>query len=337
MPSIRNLFLCLLFAFPAAAESTDSGHERMRAALKRIADHPPEGHWVFPTRRAELLQQKLEEVEERARAGQPPENPFTAWRLNFDLGQALVRSGQSERGISYLRQAHAVLRQLERQFATLAQQGGTPQQLRRIQLRMGNFSVQTAFYLGISNIRLGEDQNCSVQNLAEACILPIQGKGIHTQKEGSRNAIRYFREVLDHPYWRMNQGEVEDLSNASGGMSSERLGGLAAPDKRTTDLLVHFREASRWLLNIAYMTLGEYPGSVPKKHLIPPRVFAADAAFPRFENVGPKLGLDTFNLCGGAIVDDFDGDGNLDIVTSTWDIAGQMRFFRSRGRRDLRG
>ncbi len=332
MRSARNLFLFLLFTLPAApADSTDSGHERMRAALKRIADHPPEGHWVFPTLRAELLQRKLDEVEAQAKAGQPAENPFTLWRLNFDLGQALVRSGDPEQGIKHLLQSRGVLNELERQFAALARQGGDAQQLKRIQLRMGNFSVQTAFYLGISNIRLGEDQNCSVQNLAEACILPIQGKGIHTQKEGSRNAIRYFREVLDHPYWRLNQGDAEDLSNASGGMSSERLGGLAAPNKRTADQLVHFREASRWLLNIAYMTLGEYPESVPKKHLIQPRVFAADIAFPRFENVGPKLALDTFNLCGGAIVDDFDGDGNLDIVTSTWDLAGQMRYFRSKG------
>ena len=332
MRSTRNLFLFLLFTLPVTpAESTDSGHERMRAALKRIADHPPEGHWVFPILRAELLQRKLDEVEAQAQAGQPAENPFTLWRLNFDLGQALVRSGEAEQGIKHLLQSRAVLNELERQFAALARQGGDPQQLKRIQLRMGNFSVQTAFYLGISNIRLGEDQNCSVQNLAEACILPIQGKGIHSQKEGSRNAIRYFREVLDHAYWRLNQGDAEDLSNASGGMSSERLGGLAAPNKRTADQLVHFREASRWLLNIAHMTLGEYPESVPKKHLIQPRVFAADIAFPRFENVGPKLALDTFNLCGGAIVDDFDGDGNLDIVTSTWDLAGQMRYFRSKG------
>jgi hypothetical protein len=332
MRSIRNISLCLLLGLSTVpAESTDSGHERMRAALKRIADHPPDGHWVFPTLRAELLQRKLEEIEELARAGQPPENPFTPWRLNFDLGQALVRSGKTAKGIRYLQQAHAVLRQLELQFAALARQGGDPQQLRRVQLRLGNFSVQTSFYLGISNLRLGEDQNCSLQSLAEACILPLQGKGIHTKQEGSRSAVRYFHAVLEHPYWRMSQKDAEDLSNASGGMSSERLGGLAAPNKRTADQLVHFREASRWLLNLAYMTLGEYPDSVPGKHLVSPEVFATSDGFPRFENVGPKLGLDTFNLCGGAIVDDFDGDGNLDIVTSTWDLEGEMRFFRSRG------
>jgi len=76
--------------------------------------------------------------------------------------------------IKHLVQAEAILHELERQFANFTRQKGNSQQLRRVQLRMGNFSVQTYFYLGIANLRLGEDQNCSVGNLAEACILPIQ-------------------------------------------------------------------------------------------------------------------------------------------------------------------
>jgi hypothetical protein len=34
-------------------------------------------------------------------------------------------------------------------------------------------------------------------------------------------------------------------------------------------------------------------------------------------------------MCGGAIVDDFNNDGFLDIVTSTYDTSGQTRFFRN--------
>ena len=41
--------------------------------------------------------------------------------------------------------------------------------------------------------------------------------------------------------------------------------------------------------------------------------------FPRFENVMPKFGLETLNLCGSVVVDDFDGDDYLDIVTSAGD------------------
>ena len=40
-----------------------------------------------------------------------------------------------------------------------------------------------------------------------------------------------------------------------------------------------------------------------------------------------RSGLDTFSLSGGAVADDFDGDGYLDFFVSTSDLAGQLRFF----------
>ena len=39
------------------------------------------------------------------------------------------------------------------------------------------------------------------------------------------------------------------------------------------------------------------------------------------------MGLNAFNLAGGSIDDDFDGDGWLDIVTSSWDPVVQMLYF----------
>ncbi|MCZ6795879.1 MAG: FG-GAP-like repeat-containing protein, partial [Planctomycetota bacterium] len=126
--------------------------------------------------------------------------------------------------------------------------------------------------------------------------LPIQGAGVHTRTEGSTKAIGYFLKVLE----------------------------LAGKD---TELAY----SSRWLLNIAYMTLGEYPGQVPRQLLIDPRRFESDEEFPRFRNVAKKLGLDSLNMSGGAICDDFDGDGDLDIVTSDWGPSGQILFFRNDG------
>ncbi len=89
--------------------------------------------------------------------------------------------------------------------------------------------------------------------------------------------------------------------------------------------------SARWLLNIAYMTLGQYPEGVPPAHRIPPKAFESQAAFPRWVNVAPALGLDTFSLSGGAVADDFDGDGYLDFFISTSDLTGQLRFFRNGG------
>ena len=36
--------------------------------------------------------------------------------------------------------------------------------------------------------------------------------------------------------------------------------------------------------------------------------------FPRFPNVAMKLGLDVFNLAGGVIAENFDGDADLEIA-----------------------
>ena len=76
------------------------------------------------------------------------------------------------------------------------------------------------------------------------------------------------------------------------------------------------------------MAIGDYPQAVPETYRIPPTAFRSEFDIKRFEDVAPELGVDTQNLCGGAIVDDFDGDGKLDIVTSTYDPRGPLRYFR---------
>ena len=152
------------------------------------------------------------------------------------------------------------------------------------------------FRLGLAWLRLGETQNCVLNPNADHCILPIRPGGVHTLPEGSRQAIPYFQAVLNH---------------------------TAAEE--------HLHLSARWLLNIAYMTLGQYPEAVPPAHRIPPKAFESKAAFPRWVNVAPALGLDTFSLSGGAVADDFDGDGYLDFFVSTSDLAGQLRFFRNGG------
>ncbi|MFN8423373.1 MAG: CRTAC1 family protein, partial [Anaerolineae bacterium] len=47
--------------------------------------------------------------------------------------------------------------------------------------------------------------------------------------------------------------------------------------------------------------------------------------------VAPALGLDVPEQAGGVIVDDFTGDGNLDVMMSSIGVGDQIRFFASRG------
>ena len=158
---------------------------------------------------------------------------------------------------------------------------------------------QTLFRLGVAYMRQGETQNCCPNQIGiasnpDSCILPLRDGGIHTQQESSLQAITYLTEVLRNT---------------------------------TVELPLHLE--ARWLLNIAYMTIGGYPEQVPKPYLLPPETFQSVEEMPRFTNIAPHLGLDTFDLSGGAIVDDFDNDSYLDIVVSTWDPAGQIRVFRN--------
>jgi hypothetical protein len=156
------------------------------------------------------------------------------------------------------------------------------------------------FQLAVAWLRLGETENCCLRYNAQSCILPIRGGGLHSQERGSRSAIRYFTEVLR---------DTEGIT-----------------DRR---LIVDVREPARWLMNIAYMTLGEYPDQVPKEFLIPTEFFESEIEFPRFENVAPKLNLNTLNAAGGAVVDDFDNDDYLDIFVSTADPTLPCRFFHN--------
>jgi len=161
--------------------------------------------------------------------------------------------------------------------------------------------VTGLYVLGVSYMRLGETQNCALQHSPDSCILPLRGGGIHSRQDPSRDAIATFTSLLD---------ALPDMTLLNEAARSMHL-------------------ATRWLLNIAYMTVGSYPDEVPEPYLIPPHVFESDETMPRFDNIAPHLGLDTFDLSGGAIGDDFDNDGYLDLLVSTWDTQGQMRLFRN--------
>ena len=152
------------------------------------------------------------------------------------------------------------------------------------------------YRLGVAYLRLGEVRNCAVMHNADRCLFPIRGEGVHKLREGSRKALRYLDLVLEDG---------------------------------TTDRLVKLK--ARWLLNVAFMTLGAYPDDVPKEHLIRQRFFSSDEPFPRFLDVAPKLGLNEMTVAGGALAEDFDGDGYLDLMVSEWSPWGQLRYYHNDG------
>lgn len=141
-------------------------------------------------------------------------------------------------------------------------------------------------------LRLGEQENCLLNHNADSCLFPIEGGGVHKLERGSRGAITVLMQLLE---------------------------------KFPGDL------RARWLLNIAYMTLGEYPAKVPTRWVIDPQRFASDYDIKRFPDVAGLVGLDIEALAGGVIAEDFDNDGFVDLMISGWGLNDQLRLFHNNG------
>ena len=77
---------------------------------------------------------------------------------------------------------------------------------------------------GVAALRRGEIENCVACCNESSCIFPLAAAAVHRRTAGSREAIEHFTRYLR---------------------------------QRPEDLGV------QWLLNVAYMTLGEYPEGVP--------------------------------------------------------------------------
>jgi hypothetical protein len=153
-------------------------------------------------------------------------------------------------------------------------------------------AADTRSFLGLCSMRLGTQDNCLEHAGAESCIVPVGPGGIYAVQRGPRSAIEQFSAVLrDRP---------DDLT-------------------------------ARWLMNLAYMSLGEYPAKVPPRWLIPPEVFAPEYDLGRFVNVAPRAGVAFKGHAGGAVMEDFDGDGLLDIATSSMGLDDPLHVLHNNG------
>ncbi len=146
--------------------------------------------------------------------------------------------------------------------------------------------------LGISYLHKAGMDNDAYRTPGEKCLLPIPSGNAYTKTSDSEKAVEYFLKYLEQK-----------------------------PDELEV----------KWLLNLAYMTLGEYPDKVPPQYLIPPSVFQSAENVGRFRDVAPAAGLDTFSMAGGIIVDDFENNGRLDVVKSSFDLCAPMQFFHNNG------
>lgn len=168
------------------------------------------------------------------------------------------------------------------------------------------------FWLALSYMRLGETENCLTKLKEGAapsdhnrshppnlvCTLPLTA--FHDKPEYSREAARLFQRLLE---------KYDDANYLY-----------------------------RWLLNLSYMTIHEFPEGVPPKYRIHSdfidnfyglRKREAEARYPylSFEEGARQLGITSLNTGRGVAVEDFRRDGFLDIVTcSTFE---GMHFYKN--------
>ena len=144
---------------------------------------------------------------------------------------------------------------------------GAIQELERVRsecqknfLRLDPYSEQhLRDTLALSYLRLGEQQNCSLHHNEHSCIFPLESTGIHTDKTGAQGAVR------------------------------ELIASLKADPNNVQ---------SRWLLNLAYMQIGEYPSGVPAQWVASPHLFDSEYDIGRFPDVAPRAGIERHGARG---------------------------------------
>jgi hypothetical protein len=143
-------------------------------------------------------------------------------------------------------------------------------------------------WIALAWLRLGERQNCVANHNTESCILPLSAAARHVDRRGSEKAIAELEPML-----RSGRDDLVAL----------------------------------WLLNLAHMTLGTWPMAVPEKWRIPASAFDSEGDVGRFRDVAAEVGLDTVGRAGGSVMDDFDGDGRLDVLVSSSGVDEPLGLF----------
>jgi tetratricopeptide (TPR) repeat protein len=146
--------------------------------------------------------------------------------------------------------------------------------------------------MGIAYFHKSGMDNGVFRSPGESCLFPPRLDAPYRDVSGVQQALRYFTKYLE---------------------------------QKPNDLEV------RWLLNLTYVALGRYPAGVPPQHLIPPSAFRSEADIGRFRDVATEAGLKVFSMAGGTIVDRFQKDDLLDVVTSSMDVCEPLHFFRNNG------
>ena len=127
-----------------------------------------------------------------------------------------------------------------------------------------------------------EDQNCLALGDGASCLLPVGPDAVHEMPDFARSARDHFLELLAR-----NPNRV----------------------------------SARWLANLSNLLAGDEVDRIPSAMRLPPGAFEPPdgTTFVPWTNIGPRVLPTSPDLAGGAVMDDFDGDGHLDLISSSMD------------------
>jgi hypothetical protein len=152
--------------------------------------------------------------------------------------------------------------------------------------------AQFYYWRGLGYLRRAEQTNCIAKHRPACCIWPLQGDGLHSDGAPAQTAMESFLEVLAR--------------------QPQNLG-------------------ARWLANVAAQACSRVeaiPAALRWPH---PATTPPSTTVPHFVDRAADLGIDVFDLSGGAATTDVDGNGFLDLVSSSSDPEMPMHLFLSRG------
>jgi hypothetical protein len=150
--------------------------------------------------------------------------------------------------------------------------------------------------LAISYLRLAEVNNCIENYTPVNCILPFDEKAIHQNKQYVKSAIMHLETLLEDHTENYNY---------------------------------------YWMYNIAHIANGTYPDEVLEPFLISGlqdmEEIPEDLNVPRLRDSGMMDGVGDNRISGSACVEDFNGNGHLDIFTTSYGFGDEVLFYESDG------
>lgn len=148
--------------------------------------------------------------------------------------------------------------------------------------------------LAISYLRMAEINNCFENYTPTNCILPFDEGAVHKDKDYVQSAIDELNVLL---------------ANYPGNYTYH------------------------WMYNIAHIANSTYPGNLNSEYLIPglqdEETLPENLDAPLFKDVGMSKGVGDDRISGSACTEDFTGDGNLDIFTTSYGFDDDVMFYAS--------